>query len=422
MDYKQFAAQLADAYEHIYDLVYLRNHSLIDLLFRDNKISRKDSAWQLHHLLLDTIQELDPGPQAPAFSREWRRHRLMVLRYADGLTPQTVADQLAISRRHYYREHEMAIEAIAEVLLKRLLPDEVPVTSSNEAPNEAQPAIVDRMELLRLEAAQMVQIERRTMLHEVLSGVIALLSNRLHEHDLTIESKTDEPLPAVWADHRLIRQLLLALLGHLVNVSEDGHIIIEAFVQDQRLQLHLFVSPPSAITGSVEADPQTPFSVFEELAVLSGVSLVPYTNGPDHLSNDKIVGFTIHMSLYAAQRTILVVDDNQDILELFYRYLKSYHYEVIQGHTYREALEKATQAQPFAIILDLMMPGQDGWDLLQVLQNQPETRSIPIVICSILRQKELALSLGATAFLEKPVSEQALLSVLNLISPDVIER
>src|SRR5579859_6225615 len=116
---KQFVVQLADAYEHIYDLVYLRTHPLLERLTEDKSMSRKDQAWQLHHLLLNVIGELDPGPHAPAFSREWRRHRLMVMRYVDGLTPQVVADQLAISRRHFYREHENALEAVAEVLVKR---------------------------------------------------------------------------------------------------------------------------------------------------------------------------------------------------------------------------------------------------------------------------------------------------------------
>src|SRR5579859_6442617 len=93
MDYTHFIEQLANAYEHIYDLVYLRTHPLIDGFFHEAALSRKDNAWQLHHTLLDAIKELDPGPQAPPFSREWRRHRLMVLRYMDGLTPQMVADQ-----------------------------------------------------------------------------------------------------------------------------------------------------------------------------------------------------------------------------------------------------------------------------------------------------------------------------------------
>src|SRR5258708_12611156 len=123
MEYKQFTSQLADAYEHIYDLVYLRNHALIDLLLGTSKGSRKDSAWQLHHTLLDAIKELDPGPQAPVFSREWRRHRLMVLRYADGLTPQVIADQLAISPPHFYRDPYLPIDGLSALLTKPFPPE-----------------------------------------------------------------------------------------------------------------------------------------------------------------------------------------------------------------------------------------------------------------------------------------------------------
>src|SRR5512135_2135756 len=111
MQYEEFVSQLTDAYEHLYDLVYLRTHPFIHLL--GDGIQRKDAAWQLHHLLINLIQDLDPGPGVPAFSREWRRHRLMMLRYIDGLTPQAVADQLAISRRHYYRAHGEAVDALA---------------------------------------------------------------------------------------------------------------------------------------------------------------------------------------------------------------------------------------------------------------------------------------------------------------------
>jgi CheY-like chemotaxis protein len=61
------------------------------------------------------------------------------------------------------------------------------------------------------------------------------------------------------------------------------------------------------------------------------------------------------------------------------------------------------------------MPGRDGWDLLQTLLNQSDTRHIPIIVYTVLKQKTLALSLGATAFLEKPVSKQALFSALQAL-------
>ena len=111
----------------------------------------------------------------------------------------------------------------------------------------------------------------------------------------------------------------------------------------------------------------------------------------------------------------MVVDDNEDILELFRGYLSPHHYRVVTAQTGQDALSLARRLRPYAITLDLMMPDQDGWDLLQALLNQPDTQHIPIIICSVLTQKELALSLGATAFLEKPISEDTLLLALEAL-------
>jgi CheY-like chemotaxis protein len=111
--------------------------------------------------------------------------------------------------------------------------------------------------------------------------------------------------------------------------------------------------------------------------------------------------------------TILIVDDNVDILALYDRYLTPHGYRVVVAQSAAIAQKLAPQIRPNAIILDLMMPEQDGWDLLQFLLNQPETEHIPIVVCSVLNQKDLAFSLGVSAFLEKPITEQALLATLR---------
>ncbi|MBC8170505.1 MAG: hypothetical protein H7X77_02495, partial [Anaerolineae bacterium] len=175
LSFKEFIRQLTDAYEHLYDLVYLRTHTLAKLLVSDPAISRKDQAWEIHNLLLNVIHELDPGVQAPAFSREWRRHRLMVLRYVDGLTPQTVADQLAISRRHYYRGLEASLEAVATILWNRYLNDQ-------KIEPAIEPILVpppdNRLELLRLEAARLSQTERYANIVEIIQGVLGLLQEK----------------------------------------------------------------------------------------------------------------------------------------------------------------------------------------------------------------------------------------------------
>ena len=65
-----------------------------------------------------------------------------------------------------------------------------------------------------------------------------------------------------------------------------------------------------------------------------------------------------------------------------------------------------------AILLDIMMPQRDGWTLLGQLREHPDTHAIPVIVCSILPQEQLALVLGAAAFLRKPVSRADLLRAL----------
>lgn len=70
------------------------------------------------------------------------------------------------------------------------------------------------------------------------------------------------------------------------------------------------------------------------------------------------------------------------------------------------------EEKPDAIILDVMLPSADGYEALQTLRSDPITASIPVVVCTVLKQRDLALALGATDFLAKPATQGALLAAL----------
>ncbi len=401
---RQLIEQVADAYEHLYDLVYLRSHPLLDLLVPDAGLERKERAWRLHRLLLQVIDELDPGAQAPPFSHEWRRHRLMVLRYMDGVDPQTAADRLAISRRHLYRELDSAIEAIATILWERCGKESAPTLAPQ---GEGTSPATTGLELLRLEAARMAQAGRYGRVGEVAAGVLSLLHEVLRGRGLQIELCLQEGLPSIPIERGLLRQMLLAMLGYLIERTEQAVITLSAALRDAEFHLVVTAAPPASVRPPAPED-KGRFSALEEMASLGGARLTPVSEA------GAVVGFRVAVPA-TPRRTILVVDDNEDVLALFQRYLACRQYHVVVSRTAADALAQARRLQPFAITLDLMMPDQDGWDILQTLLNQPETRHIPLIVCSVLKQKELALSLGATAFLEKPVSEQALVAVLSAL-------
>jgi CheY-like chemotaxis protein len=106
------------------------------------------------------------------------------------------------------------------------------------------------------------------------------------------------------------------------------------------------------------------------------------------------------------------MDDQVAAQKMFQRYLSRTNLEVIGITDPTQGLDMARKIQPALLILDVMMPNIDGWEVLQTLQLDPETKHIPVIICSAWGEPELARSLGAVAFLKKPVIQKDLLDVL----------
>jgi CheY-like chemotaxis protein len=107
------------------------------------------------------------------------------------------------------------------------------------------------------------------------------------------------------------------------------------------------------------------------------------------------------------------VEDNPQVVQLFRRYLHGSIYRLLHVPDPDVLVQRAGEEQPAVITLDVMMPRRDGWELLQALKVRPETRDIPVLVCSVLRDRELALALGAADFLPKPITQHTLLAALN---------
>jgi DNA-binding response OmpR family regulator len=97
---------------------------------------------------------------------------------------------------------------------------------------------------------------------------------------------------------------------------------------------------------------------------------------------------------------------------LFRNYLAHQPYQLLTAADGKQAMRMAREFRPELIVLDVMLPEQDGWEILQGLKKSPETRTIPVLICSVLDVSDLALSLGADGFLKKPPGEQDFLETL----------
>jgi CheY-like chemotaxis protein len=144
------------------------------------------------------------------------------------------------------------------------------------------------------------------------------------------------------------------------------------------------------------------------LIELSGGTLSINTKGRDGSKFAATISLPVKNMI-----KVMVVDDNRDTLQFIARCLTGTRYLLIPVNEPEKAVEIASANQPQVIILDVMLPRIDGWELLGRFQHHPVLKEIPVVVFSILPQDQMAKDLGAMAFLKKPVSRDNLLAFLD---------
>ncbi len=117
-------------------------------------------------------------------------------------------------------------------------------------------------------------------------------------------------------------------------------------------------------------------------------------------------------NLDADKRTVLVIDDEEEAVYILRQYLHENGFQVIFPQNGENVFELARRYRPFAITLDLLMPDQSGWDVLDILQTNPDTRDIPVIVASVLPEEQKALRRGAAGYLQKPVEPKKLAELL----------
>jgi DNA-binding response OmpR family regulator len=114
---------------------------------------------------------------------------------------------------------------------------------------------------------------------------------------------------------------------------------------------------------------------------------------------------------------VLVVEDDPSVYEVIARHLGQGGWVPVRARTGDDALKLASRVRPVAVTLDLVLPGTDGLGVLRQLRANPETRHLPVIIISVLDNRELGLTLGADDYFVKPVEREALLQRLGELVP-----
>ncbi|GIV71711.1 MULTISPECIES: response regulator [Caldilinea] len=397
---------------HLYDNAYLQNHPLTALWAGDSPGDRLTHAQDLRRTLLDCIERL--RPQSTAHGDAARVYAVLTYRCVDGLTIEEIERKLGLSRRQVYREFSKGVEAVAAQLQDLLrtrnlhsLPRATAVAGLEAAPSRRELAEAELMRLRKEMRSEALD------LRQLVESLCALLDARLQPRGLRFDLSELHPASPVLADRALLRQALLNLFSYAIDVLPPNTTLrLSTLEIEGAVQLHLRQQALPDASEKHMAKHAPPSPRREGVALAVAESLIAAQNG--RLTLHEAPGaWLAEVALPTAQApTVLIIDDNQGLIELFQRYLAGHRVVVIGARGGEEALQLLQQVTPQAILLDVMMPHQDGWEVLQRLRKEAAPTT-PILVCSVLREHELALSLGANDALVKPVSQPALLDALR---------
>jgi CheY-like chemotaxis protein/anti-sigma regulatory factor (Ser/Thr protein kinase) len=284
------------------------------------------------------------------------------------------------------------------------------------------------------------RIEVATLLNQVQSDFAEAAARK----GLKLTTETAPDLDSVTSDASRLTQVLSNLVGNALKFTDQGSILVRA--EPREHDRWALIVQDTGI-GIPEEEQETIFEEFRQgepedhrgrggtglglaiarklILALGGTISVESARGkgarftvllPKDLPAETPAPSSEVPALPAAgngQKTVLIVDDDEGVREFLALELKTYGLRILQAADGRKGLETAQTEKPDAILLDVLMPNLDGWETLRALKQVEETRSIPVVIVSVVENRAFGISLGAVEHLVKPVERPALLLALS---------
>ena len=405
LTHDQFVAFLRSALHYFYDPVQLRRSPLVEILALTAEFDR---ATALQQTLTTAIRALKPAEDEPPQSSAWRIYDTLNLQYVRQLPRMAVATQLGISERQMRREQRVAIEALAQHLWRPAAPEPPPSESAIARAAEAKAAGANATHMLTRELGWLKtpDVEERIPLGAAVEEVLNLAQPLAQQWQVSLHSNLQTGLAMLPVNRLALRSILVTLLTVAIPRAGQSPVKVTAVLQDAAIRLHITGSDRSALQAPFSAREQESFAATQELASFYGAVL--------DFAPQENASFAVTVSLPApVQASVLVIDDNADWLELVQRYASGSRYQIVGTREPATARTLVEKVQPAVILLDVMMQHVDGWQVLSDLRQEPTTSHIPVIICTILPVEGMALSLGANAFLQKPVSQQQFLHALD---------
>jgi len=424
---------------------------------KDLKKSIKEKAKELEDLKLNLEKKVvERTEQLEKINRE--------LEYANQLKGRFIANM-----SHELRTPLNSILGFSDVLLDRTFGN---LTENQEryiknvytSGKHLLELINNILDIAKIESGKFEMVYETFLIDEVIGDVINVMKSLAEDKFIEFFVSIGEGISTITADRVKLKQILYNLLSNAIKFTPEGGMVkIDVMKEENTEKLYAGSIPGiefirfSVQDTGIGIDPEDKERIFDEFEQAStsfsktygGVGLglaltkklvelhggiitvesnlgegstfafwIPVTSPVVEMpESENIEAISLNFPWMKEEAPlILVVEDDLSTSELLTLHLSQAGYKVAHAFNGEEAMEKARKLQPFAITLDVLLPKKDGWEVLQELKGDQTTSHIPVIIHSIVDNKDLAFALGATDYLLKPLDKEALFSKLEEIT------
>lgn len=409
MIYFVFEKELQEALNRLVDPDYQPSQNLCQIL----GCQPKEGNAALQSLIIRAIDSLKPVDETPPTTYIKLFYELLYYRYELKLNQEETAFRLNMSRRTINRMQRSAIHTLASILWDRSKVEREKIEGSiaeggnlltGESVGGSQASNWDSQLKRELNILQLKAPGALSDVERVINDALGIMDARTVGQGSHVKVVSVQPKLVAAVHPVLLEQVLISALLRLSPYASNHEISVFARLEDGNTKITLTCATTD--NGFNERD------FIKDIPISKDLSIEVLTEGLQ-------VFLWITMPSVGTL-TVLVVDDNEDMVRFYRDCTIGTRYHIIHIGQGQDLIKVVKTLAPDIIVLDVMLPDIDGWRLLMLLHENPETKSIPVIVCTVVREEGLALSLGATRYLAKPVGPREFIQTLDHVSPPVV--
>lgn len=277
---------------------------------------------------------------------------------------------------------------------------------------------------------------------DYINEIISLFSSKIEKSRIEFLYEIDSNIPeSIKIDTQKLRYILLNIITNSVRLTERGKITIAVSAPTNKKLVFRITDTSPGLNAKKTTEFFQPFSMNElqisKFGNLTGIGLtltkkyIEFLNGDISISTGIGKGITYTLSVGAeitstiashlsalpkpagTKNKVLVVEDDYATSKLLSNYLSKWGYEPTIVNSAQQSMKIVETQQFLAVIMDIILPDANGFELLKQFRENPLTKHMPVIVCSVEAEQQKAFMMGAVEYFVKPINYKYLVEVLT---------